>query len=221
MSKVHLFLISRRDEWPGLHPRYKRPIAERLYLGMLSIAYNITDEGRYKGPFPTSVHSDNYSVTITFDRGAGDLHFNDVQTMYMGSPFEVPQCSNTSDVIPSGQGYGIGPVCLCVCVGLLRVHYTPQPWYMGYLCTRKAQYAPPRRNITWHHTMTSQCHMTLRHDVVTSHSDTFRQKQWQRGHDAVGGVNTQAFWFAIYLMSKSWRLKMSRENVALLFIQKF
>ncbi len=37
-------------------------------------------------------------------------------------------------------------VCVCVCVGLLRVHYTPL-WYMGYLCTRKAQYAPPRRNM--------------------------------------------------------------------------
>ncbi len=26
-------------------------------------------------------------------------------------------------------------VCLCVCLGLLRVHYAPLHWYMGYLCT--------------------------------------------------------------------------------------
>ncbi len=36
-----------------------------------------------------------------------------------------------------------------VCVGLLRVHYTPLQRYMGYLCTRQAQYAPPRRKM--HH----------------------------------------------------------------------
>ncbi len=40
-------------------------------------------------------------------------------------------------------------VCVCVCVGLLRAHYTPLQRYMGYLCTRKAQYAPPRRKM--HH----------------------------------------------------------------------
>ncbi len=32
---------------------------------------------------------------------------------------------------------------------LLRLHYAPLQRYMGYLCTRKAQYAPLRRNI--HH----------------------------------------------------------------------
>ncbi len=49
------------------------------------------DEGRYKGPFPTSVHSTNRSITATFDGGAAELHFNDVQIMYMGNPFEVKQ----------------------------------------------------------------------------------------------------------------------------------
>ena len=39
--------------------------------------------------------------------------------------------------------------CLSVCLGVLRAHYTPLQRYMGYLCTRKAQYAPPRRNM--HH----------------------------------------------------------------------
>ena len=34
-------------------------------------------------------------------------------------------------------------------MGLLRIHYTPLQRYMGYLCTRKAQYAPLRRNM--HH----------------------------------------------------------------------
>ncbi len=36
-----------------------------------------------------------------------------------------------------------------MCVGLLRAHYTPLQRYMGYLCTRKAQYAPSRRKM--HH----------------------------------------------------------------------
>ncbi len=40
-------------------------------------------------------------------------------------------------------------VCLFVCLGLLRAHYTPLQRYMGYLCTRKAQYALPRRKM--HH----------------------------------------------------------------------
>ncbi len=32
--------------------------------------------------------------------------------------------------------------CLSICLCLLRLHYAPLQWYMGYLCTRKAQYAP-------------------------------------------------------------------------------
>ncbi len=36
-------------------------------------------------------------------------------------------------------------VCVCVCLGVLRALYTPLQRYMGYLCTRKAQYAPLRR----------------------------------------------------------------------------
>ncbi len=38
-----------------------------------------------------------------------------------------------NELIPSrvsGQGYKIGPVCVCVCVGLLRVHYTPLQRYI-------------------------------------------------------------------------------------------
>ncbi len=42
-------------------------------------------------------------------------------------------------------GFGIVHVCVCVCVGLLRAHYAPLQWYLGYLCTSRAQYAPPRR----------------------------------------------------------------------------
>ncbi len=42
--------------------------------------------------------------------------------------------------------YHFLPICLFVLLsvwlGLLRVHYTPLQRYMGYLCTRKAQYAP-------------------------------------------------------------------------------
>ncbi len=40
-------------------------------------------------------------------------------------------------------------VCLSVCLCLLRLHYAPLQWYMGYLCTIRAQYATPRRNM--HH----------------------------------------------------------------------
>ncbi len=40
-------------------------------------------------------------------------------------------------------------VCLYVFLGVPRAHYTPLRWYLGYLCTRKAQYAPLRRNM--HH----------------------------------------------------------------------
>ena len=41
----------------------------------------------------------------------------------------------------------LGSVRPSVRLGLLRAHYTPLQRYMGYLCTRKAQYAPPRRNM--------------------------------------------------------------------------
>ncbi len=33
-------------------------------------------------------------------------------------------------------------VCLCVCLCLRGLRYAPLQWYMGYLCTRKARYAP-------------------------------------------------------------------------------
>ncbi len=43
--------------------------------------------------------------------------------------------------------FSVVSVCLCVCVCLLRLHYVPLQWYMGYLCTIRALYAPPRRNM--------------------------------------------------------------------------
>ncbi len=43
----------------------------------------------------------------------------------------------------------VASVCPSVCLGVPRAHYTPLQRYMGYLCTRKAQYAPSRRNM--HH----------------------------------------------------------------------
>ena len=43
----------------------------------------------------------------------------------------------------------VASVCPSVRLGVLRAHYTPLQRYMGYLCTRKAQYAPLRRNM--HH----------------------------------------------------------------------
>ncbi len=36
-------------------------------------------------------------------------------------------------------------LCPFVSLCLLRLHYAPLQWYMGYLCTIRAQYAPPRR----------------------------------------------------------------------------
>ncbi len=38
-------------------------------------------------------------------------------------------------------------VCLSDRLGVLRAHYTPLKRYMGNLSTRKAQYAPLRRNM--------------------------------------------------------------------------
>ncbi len=49
----------------------------------------------------------------------------------------------------SGHMHHFASVCLSVCLGVPRAHYTPLQRYMAYLCTRKAQYAPLRRNM--HH----------------------------------------------------------------------
>ncbi len=72
----------------------------------------------------------------------------------------------------SSRAYKIGPVCVSVCLGLLRAHYTPLQPYMGYLCTRKAQYAPPRRNMHYgaqgRRHVSSWCQVTSRYDVLTS-----------------------------------------------------
>ncbi len=42
----------------------------------------------------------------------------------------------------NGWNLYVQPVCLSVCLGLLRLHYAPLQWYMGYMCTIRAQYAP-------------------------------------------------------------------------------
>ncbi len=44
---------------------------------------------------------------------------------------------------PRSEGENaLGSVCASVRLGVPRAHYTPLQRYMGYLCTRKAQYAP-------------------------------------------------------------------------------
>ncbi len=56
---------------------------------------------------------------------------------------------------------------LSVCLGVPRAHYTPLHWYLGYLCTRKAQYAPLRRNM--HHGAQGRlCFLRVAHKEHTS-----------------------------------------------------
>ena len=48
--------------------RYKKPVADRLFVGALAMAYNITSIGRFQGPFPEAMTLGNNSrMRIQFD----------------------------------------------------------------------------------------------------------------------------------------------------------
>ncbi len=68
---------------------------------------------------------------------------NDSSFPFLGCKHFISFTPHISDVI----GVIVLASSVCVWVGLLRAHYTPLQRYMGYLCTRKVQYAPPRRNM--------------------------------------------------------------------------
>ena len=57
-----------------IHPRYKRPIAERLALGAYQLAYGITSRGRFQGPFPTAINvAEGSTLVIEYDNGQSEL----------------------------------------------------------------------------------------------------------------------------------------------------
>ncbi len=88
-------------------------------------------------------------------------------------------------------------------VGLLRVHYTPLQRYMGYLCTRKAQYAPPRRNM--HHMKNwwcQRCGFTFcLPPVICMKWRSMGQEYWQGGKDMGGPSKLRRFHYESW-----WRI---------------
>lgn len=58
-----------------IHPRPKRQIAERLFLGAVQVAYDDDSEGRFQGPFPSSMTLDGSHLKILYDNGEDlDVH---------------------------------------------------------------------------------------------------------------------------------------------------
>ncbi|CAH1801235.1 unnamed protein product [Owenia fusiformis] len=82
--------------WGSIHPRYKRPLAERLLYGGLNVAYGDASV-RHQGPFPTNFTLDGStsSIIITYDNGQTQLQFG------TSGPFEV--CCSTSDGATCGD----------------------------------------------------------------------------------------------------------------------
>ncbi|CAH1793510.1 unnamed protein product [Owenia fusiformis] len=59
----------------GIHPRFKRPVAERLVYGALHVAYG-RHNVKHQGPFPTKyLRRGNRKIQITFDEGDTPLKF--------------------------------------------------------------------------------------------------------------------------------------------------
>ncbi len=70
----------------GLHPRDKQQIADRLWLGALQIAYNLTQNERFQAPIPTHVIlTQDDHIAVGFDNFEANLEFRDIQ----GTKFEV------------------------------------------------------------------------------------------------------------------------------------
>ncbi len=70
-----------------IHPRYKRPISQRLWAGALQVAYNDSETaGRFQGPFPSNfVLAGNRRMEIDYDEFLVELEFRDLSI----DPFEV------------------------------------------------------------------------------------------------------------------------------------
>ena len=70
----------------SIHPRWKRQVADRLWVGALQLGYNITIEGRFQGPFPTNfVLAGNRRMEIDYDNFDVVLEFRDLDA----TAFEV------------------------------------------------------------------------------------------------------------------------------------
>jgi sialate O-acetylesterase len=52
---------------PSVHPRYKRQVADRLFLGAVEFAYNDSPEGISQGPLPTSVFREDNQLEVAYD----------------------------------------------------------------------------------------------------------------------------------------------------------
>ena len=69
------------------HPRWKRQIADRLWVGALQVAYNITSQGRFQGPFPSNfILAGNRRMEIDYDNFQVELEFRDIEE---ATAFEV------------------------------------------------------------------------------------------------------------------------------------
>jgi sialate O-acetylesterase len=49
-----------------IHPRYKRPIADRLALGAFSVAYGSTDNGTHQGPIPGAFSISGPNIVVSY-----------------------------------------------------------------------------------------------------------------------------------------------------------
>ena len=62
------------------HPRWKRQVADRLWVGGLQLGYNITFQGRFQGPFPSNfILTGNRRMEIDNDNFQVELEFRDIE----------------------------------------------------------------------------------------------------------------------------------------------
>ena len=64
-----------------IHPRYKEPVAQRLYAGAMSLVYNVPTP--FQGPHPIALSFQGKSVVVNFAEGPISLRGN------LSSAFEV------------------------------------------------------------------------------------------------------------------------------------
>ncbi|OQV19868.1 Sialate O-acetylesterase [Hypsibius exemplaris] len=84
---VAMDLSDPESPYNAIHPRYKEEVAERLFLGALTVAYNLSTP--FQGPSPVALSYSKSSVLITFKDGPISLRTN------LSSAFEV--CCGDSD----------------------------------------------------------------------------------------------------------------------------
>jgi sialate O-acetylesterase len=82
----------------AIHPRYKRQIADRLYLGALQVAYDDESEGRFQGPYPESIRRSGDSIIVTYDEGPLNVRTD--------ANFEICCAADDSTVCETGEWTG-------------------------------------------------------------------------------------------------------------------